>query len=88
MSIYKTPLGYPYTENQWKELRRNLPISAARNEGREYYAKLMDACMIATKISDGLPPSSPEEAAAMDEARNLTLQSDCAIIPSPSNAIN
>src|ERR1700744_3448096 len=88
MTIYKTPLGYPYTGNQWRKMRDSLPVSAARGEGREYYAKLMDECMIATKIRDGLPPNSPAEATMMEVARDVMLQADCAILPSPSNEIH
>ena len=88
MTIYKTPLGYPYTGNQWRAMRKSLPASAALGKGREYYAKLMDECMIAKKIMDGLPPSSPAEAAMMDVARDVMLQADCTILPSPSSQIH
>jgi hypothetical protein len=67
----KTPLGYDYTEKTIEELRKLNPNAVAQGKGREYFETMLEGVILADKIAKSLPPSSPEEAKQMDEARGL-----------------
>lgn len=68
----KTPLGNIYTDKTMTEIRQLCPNAVARGEGREYFEMMLDSVIIANKIEKDIPPSSPEEAKQMDEARRMT----------------
>jgi hypothetical protein len=73
MGELKTPLGYSYSDADMRAVRNAMPECVARGEGREFFEKVIDAMMIADKITKRLPPNSPEEAEQMREAMQLAL---------------
>jgi hypothetical protein len=65
----KTPLGYDYTKKDLDELRALMPKAVASGMDRAFFETMLDGVILADKITEGLPPNSPEEAEQMNIAR-------------------
>jgi hypothetical protein len=68
----KTKLGNEYTEATMVELKKSMPNAVALSKDREFFEMMLDAAMVAHKVEKGLPPSSPEEAKQMADAKRMS----------------